>query len=80
MEELLRESSPLNQVTVEIPSLPYMTGAVGYAESDASDSVRVTQTTIPNIREVEDEDGKIDELFDLLGAEPPLDLSTPEPT
>jgi hypothetical protein len=38
MEELLRESSPINQATVEIPSFPYMTGAVGYAESDTSDS------------------------------------------
>jgi hypothetical protein len=83
MEELLRESSPRNQVTVEIPSFPYVTDAGAYAESDTSDSEYESdspQTTVPDIREVEDEVGEVDEFFDLSGTEPPLGLPTPEPT
>lgn len=78
MEELLRESSPRNRVTVEIPSL-----AGAYAESDTSDSEYESispQTTVPDIREVEDELGEVDEFFDLPGTEPLLGLPTPEPT
>jgi hypothetical protein len=68
MGELLRESSPINQVTVERPSFPYMTGAVGFVESDATDSESESdfpQTPIPDIREVEDEVEEIDEFFDI---------------
>ena len=83
MDELLRESSPINQVTVEIPSFPYMTGAVGFVESDATDSESESdfpQTPIPDIREVEDEVEEIDELFDLSETGTPHALPTPEPT
>lgn len=83
MEELLGESSPRNRVTVEIPSFPYVTDAGAYAESDTSDSKYESdspQTTVPDIREVEDEVGEVDEFFDLPETEPPLGLPTPEPT
>jgi len=83
MDELLRESSPINQVTVEIPSFPYMTGAVGFVESDATDSESESdfpQTPIPDIREVEDEVEEIDELFDISETGTPHALPTPEPT
>ena len=83
MEELLRETSPINQVTVELPSYPYMTGAVGHIETDTSDTESESedfQNPVPDIREVEEEDEEIDEFFDSSGAEPPHGLPTPEQT
>jgi reverse transcriptase-like protein/Pol polyprotein/gag-pre-integrase-like protein len=84
MEEILRESSPTNQVTVEIPSFPYMTGAIGYDESDTSDSESESenfpQNPIRDIIEVEEELEEIDEFFDLSETGLQHVLPTPEPT
>lgn len=77
MEELLRESSPINQATVEIPSFPYMTGAVGYAESDTSDSESESNSPQTPITGYEDEVGEIDEFFDVSETRTPHALPTP---